>query len=60
MCLDYHQKMDGMRLLETKMARNSFLAAQLDFLNCVYLFAFFFIAGMEQNSIAPTLYGKAR
>ena len=54
MCLEYHQKMDGMRLLETKTSeKNRFLAARHDFLNYVYTYAFFSIAGMEQNSTAP-------
>ena len=55
--LDYHQRIDGMRLLETEIGENSvFLASQLDFLFCIFAFFHCFDGAKFYRS----LYGKAR
>ena len=47
MFLDYHLKMDGMRLLETKIS--DFLSAQLEFFALCRYACIFSIDEMEQN-----------
>ena len=52
MCLDYHQKMNGMRLRETKIGEK-IVFWQLNLIFCIVYACIFLIDEMEKNSSTP-------